>query len=103
MRIKFFEVRDRATCVPVLAIRTEADGPVEAAFLGREGHPRDGVIMVRLADGRGCVDPYDWGDRTHAVAHAYIIDAFEHLLDGQVVDVRVILGEAATPAAPEVT
>lgn len=104
MITKTLEVRDEGTHIPVLAIRMLAENEVQDYYIhGRTGHPRDGtgIVMMRLSDHRASVDPYHWGDRTHANAHHYIYENFDALSDGDVVDVRHILGEADAPCKSE--
>lgn len=83
--------------------------PTEARFLKREGYPEDGssVMLMRLSDGKATNDPYEWGGlglgpRTMPNAHSYIIQNYDSLAHGQVVDVQVILGETATPKPAEI-
>ena len=97
--LKFFELRDEATCIPIFAIRlSRFDGPIAR----RAGYGAAAVILSDLCGGRRAnVDAYDWGDRTFRTAHMYIEKHWAELTDGQVVDVRVILGETKTPAEPE--
>ena len=62
---------------------------------------------MRLSDQVATVDPYEWpslgsGVRTMPPAHDYITKHFDELIDGQVVDTRVVLGETDTPAEPEI-
>ena len=104
MNTKMFEVRDSGTCIPVLALKMEASGLIEDRFMWRCGYPRDGsaVIVMELNNQKANVDPYAWGGRTMPVAHNYIYDNFNQLNHGQVVDVRVILGEEEQPAEAEV-
>lgn len=111
MITKMVEIRDHATCIPAVAIRMVASGSmshslIEHAFLRRCGYPiginLPSVVLMRLADQRANSDPYDWDDRTHRTAHDWIIDHFDDIEDGAVVDVRVILGEAEAPADPEI-
>ena len=91
-----------------MAIRmvSEPGNPVQDYYIHwRSGYPRDGtaIIMMRLADQKATVDPYDWGphDRTHKVAHDYIYKHFDELEDGSVVDVQFILGETEKPKISE--
>jgi hypothetical protein len=56
---------------------------------------------MRLDDQRGHADPHDWGSRTMPVARNHIIDHFEALSDGDVVDVEHILGETTEPKVSE--
>lgn len=118
MKAKALEVRDRGTFIPVLCVdmNPEADDPrtidgvqlfeAQRYLLRRCGYPCDGeptIIMCRL-DGKGngahC-DPYDWRDRTMAVAHSWIISGWDALNDGDVVDVEFILGETTAPKRSE--
>lgn len=104
MEIKVLEVRDEATCIPVLAIKMVAANPVEAKFLRRYGYPTDGsaVVWMHMSDQSASVDPYAWRDRTRAASHNFIYDHFDELENGDVVDVRVILKETDNSAEPEI-
>ena len=117
MRAKVIEIRDRGTFIAALAVdmnpsgwRYESDGTdaIEAQryLLRRCGYPCDGrpnICITHLsASGRPAWnDPYAWGDRTYQVAHHYIIDHWDDLKDGDVVDVEYILGETATKKVSE--
>lgn len=121
MIIKLFEVRDRGTCIPVLAIRIDArDYEPEAAdgdrdpephawlqkraLLHRTGYGPSGApytIVMKLADTRAEVDAYDWHDRTMRTAHLEIAKHFDVLKRGAVVDVEFILGETTAPKRAE--
>ena len=104
MITKCIEVRDEGTCMPVLAIKMKAANLIEDRFLRRCGYPRDGrvVVLMHLSDQKASSNPWHFGGRTWPVAHEYIIEHFDELLEGAVVDVRVILSETDTPAAPEI-
>ena len=115
MIAKFIEIRDEATCILALAIKMQEDGEdpetaaIEHWFLHRRsGYPEDGssIMLMRLSDGKATNDPYEWpalgmGRRTMGNAHNYIIDHFEELKTGDVVDVSVILGESTTTKISE--
>lgn len=108
MLIKALEIRDEGTCIPVFAIRMFSGNPVFKSYLRRNGYPADGssIAVLKVSDMRGTNDPYEWvdlrmGPRTMPTAHQYILDNFDTLNDGDVIDVRVILGEAHTPAVRE--
>lgn len=104
MQIKAFELRDRMTFIPMLGIDMNTDdGALSESYyaqrylLRRCGYACDGqpnILFCRM-DGSGKVtnDPYDWGDRTYQVAHNYVIDHWNELKDGDVIDVEFILGE----------
>jgi len=105
---KLVEIRDRATCIPALAIRMVAENAADPAQYWaihcQSGYPRDGstIILMKLYGPEAHADPYEWGtSRTMTNAHRFITREFDKLTDGQVVDVRVILGEEQEPAKPD--
>ena len=110
METKVLEIRDSGTCILALAIRMKSDGSeVRDWFIHyRSGYPRDGssIMLMRLADGRATNDPYEWPAVTHdhrtmPHAHNWIIDHFDELSDGDVVDVQYLLKERETPKESE--
>ena len=110
MKVKTLEVRDEGTFIPVLCVDMNPDlsdaGVSQRYLLRRCGYLCDrhpNVLMTNLnADGRPCWnDPYGWTGRTMPVAHNYIIENWETLKDGDVVDVSFILGESATKKVSE--
>ena len=105
---KVLEIRDEATFIGVLAIRMLAANPVQAYYLRRCGYPNDGssIMLMFLSDGRATNDPYEWqsmgfGARTMPTAHDWILQHFNELSDGDVVDVSFILGESKEPKRSE--
>ena len=104
MLIKFLEIRDKATCIPVIAIKMLADTEIQHKYLWRCGYPLDGsgIVLMKLEDQKATSDPCEWGGRTMPIAHEYILKNFNTLKDGDVIDVRIYLGEAKTPAAAEI-
>ena len=101
MKAKLFEVRDRATFVPVIAIWLNPESEAERYLLARAGYgvmperQREYVLMAGI-DGSSKItyDIYNWGDnRTRQVAHDFIIKHFDELESGEVIDVEFILGE----------
>ena len=113
MITKTFEIRDRNTFVPVLAIQLEPGNEADRYLLARAGYglTRDDqaryVQLCRVNGGYGSstCDPYDWGAgaRTLPVAHQYLIEHFAELDSGAVVDVEFILGETDAPKVSEAT
>ena len=98
MKIKLLEIRDRGTFIPALAVDMNDPGPGQKYLLRRCDYPLDGQsnIMLTNLNGNGSKatnDPYFWGDRTWATAHNFIIDNWNSLYDGAVIDVEYILGE----------
>lgn len=100
MENKLFEVRDRATCIPMLAIHI--DGEVEDQedwLLRRAGYgkkeERNYVYLVHLQTGEGNYDAFKWNDsRTIREAHLYINKYWSELKSGEVLDIEYILGES---------
>ena len=95
MDTKVFEIRDRCTYVPVIAIKMS---PGSGTDEGRErrrymlrhcgydfDHPS--IMLIRMDGGKCSHDPYHWGDRTMHTAHLFIAEHFADLKEGQVVDV----------------
>jgi len=107
-KVKLFEVRDRMTFIPVLALCVDMhdmEMPVAERFLLRRvGYGANRcVIFTRLAaDGQLChYDPWGWGDRTMHVAHRYVLEEWDELASGDVIDVEFILGDTTSPKASE--
>lgn len=127
MQVKLFEVRDKMTFIPVVAVMIEpgprpgevppaaemfaAEQRAREAYLirrcGYATHNRDAevreTIVVRL-DGTSKRAPSEWhdhGDRTMKAAHQYIASNWSTLRSGDVVDVEFILGETPTPKVSE--
>ena len=106
MITKMFEIRDRATFIPVLAIKLNPGCEPDRYLLARAGyvHASEYVLLVKIDGGKGSsnCDPYGWGaTRTMQVAHLYIIKHFISLNSGDVVCVEHILGERETPKISE--
>jgi hypothetical protein len=107
MKTKALEVRDEGTFIPVLAVNMNpAVGNEDQRWLLRRcGYSCNGKpnIILTALDGHGQAtnDPYAWGGRTYPVAHNYIIEHWDDLDDGDVIDVSFILGETAEPKISE--
>ncbi len=110
MKTLLLEIRDRATFIPVLAVRMGPDTHDEVNdhwrkeewLMRRAGYnltePPFCVILCRLeaagCDGNATYDPYSWsGARTLPVAHLFIVEHWDELRSGDVVDVEFILKE----------
>lgn len=96
MKTKMFEVRDRSTFLPMIAIRMHSNNLREDFLLKKSGYGREQVCIFLTdisAFSRGNYDPYDWRDRTRTVAHDFIQKNWDELESGDVVDVEYILGE----------
>lgn len=80
----------------------------EAYLLRRAGYGSETcVVLCRMecagVDRNATYDPYAWGGgtRTYQVAHEYIIEHFDELTTGDVIDVEYILGETTTKKESE--
>lgn len=105
MITKLFELRDRATLVPVMATLAESEHDAERWLLARAGLRGGGLVILTgletLPDRAAC-DPFYWGgNRTRLVAHKYITEHWHELATGTVIDVEFILGETTAPKASE--
>jgi hypothetical protein len=105
---KVLEIRDEGTFIAVVAIQMLAANETQAYYFRRCGYPADGtsIMLMCLYDGKATNDPYAWsalhmGPRTMGAAHNWIIDHYADLVDGEVIDVQVILGETAKPKISE--
>lgn len=116
MEVKLIELRDDGTFIPLLCVDMNPQGDAggvsahdypqfeaQRYLLRRCGYPCDGrpnIAITHLGCDGGPMnnDPHSWGGRTRPVAHAYIIENWDKLKDGDVVDVEFILGEK--PCAP---
>lgn len=154
MEVKLFEICDKATFIPAMAVKLTARDDHEMYLLRRAGYgkeqiagittgtqlrcvicgymigaglaeellaknsggvecpnhrdnpwymkPESGtkdydgepyVMLWRLEGGPAEYDPYAWSNRTMATAHQHIVDFWQRLESGDVVDVQYILGE----------
>lgn len=104
MICKSVEIRDRATFIPALAVRLIPDTVQDRYLLARAGYgltpERQGayVILMRLDGGNNQAswDPFHWDTRTMQAAHAWLLDHFDEIESGGVVDVEFLAGETAT-------
>lgn len=102
--VKFLEVRDYATLVPVMAVIMHSNNQKEQAVIASAGFSR-GSHLVMMQSLLGKVSNYDyvsWGDRTLQLAHKYIQENWDSLSSGDVVDVEYILGESDKPKVSEI-
>lgn len=104
MEIKIVEIRDASTRIDAIAIRMIAANPIESHYIhDHAGYDPDGssVILVRLDDGRGQNDPYQWPGGTMRHAHLYIQRFYPQISDGDVVDVEFNNGDSLQPKTAE--
>lgn len=105
MIAKALEIRDEGTFIPCLAVDMNPSNGEQRWLLRRCGYPCDevpNILVTRLSgEGQATNDPYAWTGRTWTVAHNYIIEHWNELKDGDVVDVSFILGETERPKPSE--
>lgn len=106
MEIKLFEVLDRGTAIPVLAVRIVATKGDEDYILRRAGYGagQPCILVTNLARNETHYDLYEWSQangRTMREAHAAIEAGWSTLNCGDVVDVEFILGETVEPKPSE--
>ena len=105
---KLLEIRDRMTRCLALATRLDATNLRQLSLLKDAGYGTEPGSYVVLVSIRGGVseahdDPFEWASaRTWRTAHQELIDHWGRYEDGDVLDVRVVLGESAIPVASEV-
>ena len=109
MESKTFEIRDKGTFLPVLAVRLNPNTEQDRYLLARAGFGSEGesqgrfIMLIRLTGGRHAAD-YDvhsWGDRTMQAAHRFIEKEWATLETGAVIDVEFVLGETRTAKISE--
>lgn len=111
LQCKTFEVRDAMTFIPCVGILCEAQAPGEIAdayLLRRAGYNETRCVIFTRLDGHGSnvapYDPVDWGhNRTMRLAHEYVLDFWDELENGAVVDVEFIMGARDKPKESERT
>jgi len=106
MKTKLLEIRDEATMIIALCVDMNPDTEFQYKALWRYGYPCDespNILITHSSGGKVAEnDPYSWGDRTMTVAHNYIIEHWNELNEGDVVDVSFILGETKQPKVSEI-
>lgn len=108
MITKTFEVRDRKTFIPVLAVKLVPDQEAErylfaeSGFGLTKGEQATYVLMAKMSEwSTSTTDPFEWKDRTLQEAHNYINEHFDLLTSGEVIDIEFILGETKKPKQPQ--
>lgn len=104
------EIRDRMTLIVAMAIRLAPACEADRRLLARAGFTTEPetqakyVVLLRFNPEHMTYDPWRWEQhsRTMREAHRYILQHFDELRDGAVVDVEYILGEALVPKMSEV-
>lgn len=103
IQVRTVEIRDEGTTIPALAIyvwgsRVLARDSAPYWLVSRAGWgPTPAVMLIKLHNGEGMSDPFDWPNRTMHYAHLHLRELLqghnELWPDGDVLDVQFILGE----------
>lgn len=106
MTCKTIEIRDRGTFIPALAVRLDPACERDRWLMARAGFGREPesqgsyVLLFRLEDAPH--DPFKHGPaRTLRVAHHHVVENFDAIESGVVIDVEYLLGERLTPKESE--
>jgi len=107
METKLFEVRDRMTFIPVIAIKLSSSSEAERYLLAMAGYGLQSIeqekhILVGKAQTGELHYAYQHhpgypGVRTMGIAHQHILKHYEEMNSGDVLDVEFILGEVEQP------
>jgi len=110
MTTKTIELRDKGTFIPMLAIKLEPGNEADRYLLSRAGYGVAAedqgkyILLARIEGGNLAFhySPHEWPNRrTFGVAHEWIIEHFDEIESGAVVDVEFILGETGQPKISE--
>jgi len=106
MDVKTFEIRDEATFIPVVAVCCCDPNEADQYLLDRAGYgfPFDQLVFVSKISGGFCqmqFEPHDWNSNTMTVAHKHIIDMWETLNSGDVIDVEFLLDKTEVAKTSE--
>lgn len=106
--VKILEVRDRATFIPMLAIKLSPVNEPERYLAARSGYgtaaedQKDFILMAALCGGENLnYNPHSWGNRTRQVAHGWLLENWDHVQTGDVIDVEYVLHETDKPKVSE--
>lgn len=117
-QVKMFEIRDRMTFIPAMAIRMGSDihGPLKIDDREAERFLQSSLGLGLLSEnqmgymflvdlrppGKIVSNFYDWcNSRTWGTAHKYIQENWDILPTGAVIDVEFILDETTNPKQSE--
>lgn len=106
MELKLFELRDRGTLVPAVAIKLDPikANAAERWLLRRAGYGplQTGYMLAGLEGGQIEYDPYKWGGNgTRHTAHIYLEHNWDKLKSGDVICTEHIRGERPEPKISE--
>lgn len=99
MEIKLLELRDRGTFIPAFAFRSEPDNDRERYLLRRAGYSMGQplVILGRLEGNECHYDPYEWMWDPWRTVHHHLMEHWEEVNSGDVLDAEFLRGESQQP------
>jgi hypothetical protein len=114
---KLFELRDRATFIPAIAIALRPERPEtyegteteeqlsqERYLLRRLGYSYDGItILLTALNGNhpAYTDPYDWTLEPWVTVHTWLEKHWDEVQSGAVLDGEFLRGETLAPKCSE--
>lgn len=96
--VKFLEIRDSMTFIPAMAVllsQRDVESVAGRWLLSRAGlvsHSHRWVMLTKLETDETHCCYSTWSNRTMEIAHKFIRDNWDSILDGEVIDVEHILG-----------
>jgi hypothetical protein len=107
MTTKAFEIRDRATFIPAIAVRLDPADERERYLIARCGFgvtpsaQAQWIMLLKPLSDEAEWMPHRWSTNTMRTAHAYIFEHFAKLPSGAVIDCEFIRGETSMPVLSE--
>ena len=109
MIARLFEIRDRGTFIPMLAVQCDAADENERYLLAHAGFGKDTetqhryVLCGEIDSGKFKMsyDPFDFTNGTLRQAVEHIQANFHALVSDAVIDAEFLRGERAAPRPPE--
>jgi hypothetical protein len=100
-QVKYFEVCDEGTLIPVMAVFVNFPSQTEQAILRRGGYRVSVgplVFLTELNNRQTCYFPYEWhAGRTLRLTHLHLEKNWDQLESGSVIDVEYLLGLTQEP------
>lgn len=91
IKSKLLEIRDAGTFIPIIAVELNGN---DHYLLRQAGYgPHCYISIADLNKGKLSYNAHEWGDRTRTTAHIYIIEHWDSINEGDVIDVEFIKGE----------
>jgi hypothetical protein len=110
VEVKLVELRDRATFIPMIAVKLTHRGAAEAYLLRAAGFGdtqidplkdpsvQPYVVLVNLVKDEAHWDAFQWSNRrSFTPVHFWLINNWDSFTSGDVLDVEYILKEVAEP------